>query len=149
MGLGDVTDRPGGDVFGHAADALAAVTLIAHLSQDLLFARGVGEGPAFGDIMGQWLLAEDMLAIMDGADGGRGVVVIGRGHKDDVEILVALVEHLAVIVEDLGPGAVLYAVAHDIGDRLLIDIDQGDEFFLEGAAHAIAAHASRTDDGHP
>ena len=102
--LGDVADGPGGDVLGHAADRLAAIALVAHLRQDLLLPGGLGQGIALGDVVGQRLLAEDVLAVVDGADGRRGVVVVGRGDQDHVEVLVALVEHLAIVVEDLGLG---------------------------------------------
>ena len=148
VGFRDRADGPGGDVLGHAADRLAAIALVAHLRQDLLLPGGLGQGIALGDVVGQRLLAEDVLAVVDRADGGRGVVVIGRGDQHHVEVLVALVEHLAVVVEDLGLGRVLDAVLHHLGDVLLVHVDQGDEVLAQGAAHAVAAHARRADHGH-
>ena len=148
VGFRDGADGPGGDVLGHAADRLAAIALVAHLRQHLLLAGRLGQGVALGDIVGQRLLAEDVLAVVDGADGGRGMVVIGRGDQDHVEVLVALVEHLAIVVEDLGFGRVLDALVHDLGNSLLVHVHQGDEVFAERTAHAVAAHARCADHRH-
>ena len=148
VGFGDRTDGPGGNIFRHAADRLAAIALVAHLRENLLLPGGLGQGIALGDVVGQWLLAEDMLAVVDGADGGRSVVVIGRGDQHHVEVLVALVEHLAIVVENLGLGRLLDTILHNLGDVLLVHIDHGDKVLAEGAAHAIAAHARHADHGH-
>ena len=102
VGFGDLADGPRGDVLGDAADRLAAIALVAHLRQDLLLPGGLGQGIALGDVVGQRLLAKHVLAVVDRPHGSRGVVVIGGGDQDHVEVVMALIEHLAIVVEILG-----------------------------------------------
>ena len=114
-------------------------------------AGGLGQGAALGDVMGQRLLREGGLAALDRADRRRGMVVVRRGDQHDVEILVALVEHLAIVVVDLRLGLAPMTFAellHGAREGIVIDIDQGHEVLAQAAAEGVAAHAARANHGH-
>ena len=85
------------------------MALVAHLRDDLVLPGGLGHGAAFGDRVGQRLLAVDVLALLHGRDGRDRVVMVGRGDHHGVDPLVQLVEHLAEVAEPLGLGIVLEA----------------------------------------
>ena len=127
----DVANGARSDVLGDAADRLAAIALVAHLRQHLLLPGGIGQGIALGDVVGQGFLAKDVLAVVDGTDGSRGMVMIGGGDEDHVEVVVALVEHLAIVEEDLGLGQVLDALPHDLGDVLLVHVSHSYKLLAE------------------
>ena len=65
VGFADLADGAGCNVLGDAADRLAAIALVAHLRQDLLLSGGLGQRIALGDVVGQRLLAKNVLAVVD------------------------------------------------------------------------------------
>ena len=105
--LGDLADRPGPDVFAHQADGLTVVSLVAHLRRHVLFLGGLHQGIALGHVVGHRLLHERRLAQLDRPHRRRGVVMVGRGDEHDVDVLLALVVHLAIVVIVRTPGEVL------------------------------------------
>ena len=149
MRLQHVADRAGRDIFRQKANGLGALTLVAHLGRNLVELGFLDEGPDLVEIVGQRLLNESGLAQPQRADGRRPMMVVRGADQDHVEILVALVEHLAVVVVDLGAGA--FAVAgvldlfHGLGEAALVDVDQGDRPLLGRFADGITAHASGAD----
>ena len=147
--LGDLADGAGGNVLGNAADRLAAIALVAHLRQHLLLPGSFGQRIALGDVLGERLLAKNVFAVVDGPHGRRGMVVIGGGDQDHVDIVVALVEQFAIVVKNLRPGRVLDALLHDLGNVLLVHVRQSHELLAQCATHGVGADARRADHGHP
>ena len=79
------------------------VALVAHLRVDLVLRRLGRERAGFVRCTRSAASRQKtLLAEVDGADRGRGVVVVGRGDQHRVDVLVRVVEHLAVVVEDCG-----------------------------------------------
>jgi len=128
----DAANRPRPNTLHHAADRFAAMSLVAHLRGHFVLAGSLGQGVALVDVVRQRLLAERGLAEIDGPDRSRGVVVVRRGDEHRVEILVAIVEHLAVVVEDFGLGPPGARRFHRGGDRVVVDVDQGDQSLVKG-----------------
>ena len=92
--------------------------------------------------MRQRLLAIDMLAALDGLHRREGVVVIGRGDDDGVDLL-HLVEHLAVVGELLRLGILL----EDAGGVALIHIAQRHDVLALHLAEVVGALAADADAG--
>ncbi len=105
-----LADRAVADPLDQQPARLEGVPLVAHLRDDLVLLGGLGHGTAFGDRVGQGLLAVDVLAMADGRDGRDRMVMVGRGDHHGIDLLVQLVEHLAEIVERFGLGMVLQAL---------------------------------------
>ena len=147
----DVADRAGPDALHQPPVAFAAMSLVAHLRGDLVLLGGLGQLAAFGDVVGQRLLREGGQAALDGPDRRRGMMVVRRGDQHHVEFLVQLVEHLAIVVIDLGFGLVAVAIAvlfQGAGDGVVVDFDDGHEVLAQPGAEGVAAHASHGDRGH-
>jgi len=71
----------------------------------------------------QRLLAVDVHAQLDGRHRGRGVKMVGRGDEHRVDLLVHLVEHLAVVGEGLGKRPVeIPLLLQSLGAPLLLHI---------------------------
>ena len=104
VGLRDVADRPGPDVFAEPADVLAAVSLIAQLRDDLVLLRRRRQPPHLVDAVGHRLLQIDPLPQAHGDHRGHGVMVVRHGDEHRVHLLVKLVEHLPVVIEGLHAG---------------------------------------------
>ena len=102
-----LADGPVADPLDQQAARLEGVALVAHLRDDLVFLGGLGHRAAFGDRVGQRLLAVDVLAVLHGGDRGHGVVMVGRGDHDGVDLFGHLVEHLAEVAELLRLGMVV------------------------------------------
>ena len=143
--LGDVADRPGPDVLADRADRLAVMALVAHLRRHVLFFGGLHQGVALGHVVGHGLLHEGRLAQLDRPHGRRGVVVVGRGNEHDVEILAALVEHLAVIVVGADVGGLVLDPLDGLGHDVVVHVDQGHGPLVGGDARVPAAHAAAAD----
>ncbi len=117
------------------------VVLRAHLRGEFHLGRGLGEEPRLGHGMRQRLLAIDVEAATQGADRGRRVMMVGRGHHDGIEAL--LLQELAIVGVFLGAGV--------LGGRrvqaALIDVAQSDDVLaghfgqVAGAAATDADHA--------
>jgi len=58
------------------------------------------DGEVFGQGQGQWFLAEDVLAGLQGFDGDFGVPVVGCDDADDFDLFV--VENFAVVFDGFG-----------------------------------------------
>ena len=75
------------------------VALVAHLRRQLRVLRGgLADEPRFPDVVGERLLAVDVLAVRQRQVGREGVRVLGGGDDDGVEV-VRLVEDAPEIVE--------------------------------------------------
>ena len=172
--LGHVADRAGPDILAEHANVLAAVPLVAQLRHDFAFAGRLHHEPDFADAVGQRLLAVDVLAQLHGHDRGQGVVMIGDGDEDGVDVLMDLVEHLAIVVElldagrlDVGPLVVdeFLALRHvpfvhvAKGDELLVGrggyrrlplVDDADHHGAElGVGRSLRQHGRRGKDVGP
>ena len=99
--LGDLADDPAPHELAEAAITLAAMPLVAHLRRHLVLVRQLAEAAGLGNIVAERLLAIDALAQLHGDQRRRGMVMVGRGDENGVDLLVQLVEHAAVIGEGL------------------------------------------------
>src|SRR5262245_42673067 len=88
-----------------------------------------------------------MLPELDGADGGRRMVMIGSGDQYGIDVLVALIEHLAIVVIGLRFARLLRQLVHYCPETLLVDINTGNEAFAGCQARIAAALSSTADDG--
>ncbi|MCX5654561.1 MAG: hypothetical protein NTY65_07950 [Planctomycetota bacterium] len=118
------------------------MALVAHLRVDLVLLGLLGKCAALIDVVGERLLAEGVHAHADGPDGGRRVVVVGRGDEDDIDFLAVGVEHLAVIVVGLGVGDLALDLLDGLGDLLVVDVAKGDAPLVGGLTRVAAAHAA-------
>ncbi len=98
----DVADGPVPDPLAERADSIERVALVAQLRHDLVLLGRLHQGPDLGDGVGQRLLTVDVLASLDGRHRNHGVGVVGRPDDHRVDLLVHLVEHLAVVLVHLG-----------------------------------------------
>src|SRR5207248_4789668 len=80
-------DRPGRDPLDRTADALGRVPLVAHLRGDAGLLRHLGDVPGLPEVVGQRLLAVDVLARAHGDGRDVGVQVVRRGAQDGVDRL--------------------------------------------------------------
>ncbi len=78
-------DGAGLDQLDHPPVIVAGMDLRAHLGRDLGLGRRLADDPRLGDVVGQRLLAVDVLAELQGRQGGEGVGVLGRAHDHRVE----------------------------------------------------------------
>ena len=150
--LEDIADSAVLDPFADQARALAGVTLVAHLGDDLGLLGGLGQEAGFLDRVGQGLLNVDMLAQLDGGHGDDGVVVVWRRHGDSIDHLF-LFQHPAeiavlgrLVVHRLFVG--LETVRPDEpGHALVVDVAEGDDVLGADAARVREAHAADADTG--
>jgi hypothetical protein len=88
-------------LLGHAL-AVHGAALVAHLGDEVL---GLGGGVKLADFIygvAEGLLDGDVLAVVDGPHGCWVVGVVWGGDDDAVYLSVHLVEHLAIVVVELG-----------------------------------------------
>ena len=102
---------------------MGADALTAYLQDLVAFFRGVRNGQALVDGVGQRLLAVDVLTGVDRLKNLGGVPVVGRCDEDRVDRLV--VEDLVVVLDGASPsrGALDGAL-----DASLIGVEHGDDF---------------------
>src|SRR5262249_52124797 len=79
--LGHGTDGASPDVLAQQPVTCSTVPLVTHLRGDLVLARLLGQLPGLVQTPRQRLLAEDVLAELDGTDGGRRMMVVWRGDQ--------------------------------------------------------------------
>ena len=98
----DRSDDPGIQVLLQRPPHARGVPLVAHLRRELgIFRRGLADQARLPDVVGQRLLAVDVLAVGQRQVRRKRVGMLGGGDDDRVE-LVGLVEHSAQIVEPAG-----------------------------------------------
>ena len=148
MSFDDISNRAGPDIFAHAPIPFFAVALVAHHRGDLLFFGRLCQRAGLGNIMTKGLLAKHMLAVPEGQQGCRRMVMVRSRHKDSIDFLVHGVEHLPVIRK--GPGRT--AGIRDFSCRRvqmrLINIHQRDHLFAQRRLKTGLASASAADHGH-
>src|SRR5262249_7974807 len=84
------------------------------LANLVVLAGRFDDPPAFADVVADRLLNVDILAGLQRPDGGQGVPVIGRGDRDDVNVLVF--DYPAQVLLELGRHALGLL---DLLDRVL------------------------------
>ena len=140
--LAHLADEPGLEPLADLADALAGVTLVAHLGHDLVRARGLGQGAGLEDIMRDRLLDVDVLAAAHALHRDVGVGMVRRSDDDGVDVL-ALVEHDAEVGERVG----LRELLDRPGAAPEVQVAQGDDVLVGAVAHVAAADAAEADGG--
>ena len=78
--------------------ALGGAALVAHLGGDARLRRDPGHRPRLPHVVGQGLLAVDVLAGLHREDRGVGVEVVRSGDQDGVDRLLLLEHHPEVLV---------------------------------------------------
>ena len=102
MDFRDLADHTAPDQLDDAAAVVAGVALVAHLGDQVgVLFRQREQPSAFLDGVGQGFLHIDVDAALHRHAGGHGVVVIGRGDEDGVDVLLR-VEHPAIVGERRG-----------------------------------------------
>jgi hypothetical protein len=84
-----LADLPVADLFARQSNGVRRPFVAAALDNPVVLLRCADDPPSFGDGIGQWLLAVDVRAGVEGGDGGQRVPVIGCGDGDGVEIAAA------------------------------------------------------------
>ena len=115
------TDDAGHEDFLDRAPGGRRVALVAHLRRQVRVLRGgLADEPGFPDVVGERLLAVDVLAVRQRQVGRERVRVLGGGDDDGVEVVRAVedapeVVELPGLREPLGRGVqrVLVHVAED------------------------------------
>ena len=100
--LADRADRAAFEQFDQPQIAGMLVVLGSHLSCDPFFASQPRDEARFLDGVRKRLLAVNMQAAAEGADSGRGVMVIGGADDDGFEIFP--LQQLAIVEELFGLG---------------------------------------------
>ena len=102
MDFRDLADHTPPDQLDDAPAIVAGVALVAHLGDQAGVLSGQRQqAAALLDGVGQRLLHIDVDTALHRHTGGHGVVVVGRGDEDGVDVLLR-VEHLAVVGERRG-----------------------------------------------
>ena len=97
MDLANLADRAVGDHLLQIAGPVAHGRSGGHLRGDARLAGGLGERAGLVDGPRERLDAQDVLAPPDRVHAYHGVRVVRRGHEHRVDVVVLLVEHLAVV----------------------------------------------------
>ena len=98
------------------------MNLVAHLGADSGSPGGFTQGAGLADGVRERLLEVDVLAQLEGPQGGQGVHVVGGGDHDGVEAVAEPGEHLPVVGEVGGAGAGGVGRA----EALAVDVAEGD-----------------------
>ena len=124
--LADRTDDAGHQDFLDRAPRRRRVALVAHLRRQLrVLRRGLPNEPGFPDVVGERLLAVDVLAVRQRQVGRERVRVLGRRDHDGVEG-VRLVEHAPEVVELLRLREPLGRGVH----RVLVHVAEDDDVLV-------------------
>ena len=92
--------------FTHLANTRTRMPLVPHVGVHLIVVFGPFQRARLPDVMGEWLLSEDMDITFHRGDG-RGKMSVIRGvHTNHVDVLTHLVEHHAEVLKRLGLGRV-------------------------------------------
>jgi len=118
------------------------LSLVAHLCGDFGVARGFGDHTSFVDVVCEGFFAVDVFAELDRGHGDDGVLVVGCGDDDGVDVFL-FVEHLAVVAVALGVG-VGVVDACGVG---VVDVAEGDDVFAGALADIACASAADADAG--
>src|SRR5439155_26693377 len=109
--------------FHRLAQPDRAAALRARLTDTVVLAGRFDNAPAFADVMADRLLDVNVLAGLQGPDGGQGVPVVRRGDADDVNRLVF--DHLANVLLKAGHLPLsLFRGGHAPADPRLIGVAQ-------------------------
>jgi hypothetical protein len=96
------TDDPGREDFLDRPTGGRGVTLIAHLRRQLrVLGGGLADQSRFPDVVGEWLLAVDVLAVRQCEVGGERVRMLRCRDDHSIEVL-GVVEHFSEV--GLPPG---------------------------------------------
>ena len=102
MHLAHRADHPAPDQFDHAAPVVSGMALVAHLGDELRIGLRQPQQQATLRLrIGQGLLHIDVDAALHRPTGGDGVVMVGRGDDDGVDVL-PRIQHPPVVGEALG-----------------------------------------------
>ena len=141
MDVAHLADRPAAEQFHEPEVAGVLVVLRPHLGRQPLLGRELRDEPCFLDGVGEGLLAIDMEAAPQGADGGRSMVMVGGGDDDGVELRVG--EHRPVVGK---PGR-RWESARRGPEGARVDIAESDDVFPRYGIEVRAAAAADAD--HP
>ena len=121
MDLPHRTDGAALNQLNDAAVVVAGVNLRAHLRDALVFGGGFRHLASLGDGVRQRLFAVDVLACLESGQRDNGVVVVGRGDDDRLDVLA---------VDDAAPVAVEDRLGETLPRRrskVFVHVAQGDD----------------------
>ena len=148
MDFAHLADGTGLDELHRQAILGRRMNLDAHLRDELLLPRELGELAALVDVVRQRLLTIDVQAALHGRHCHRRVHVVGRGDVDGSEALF-LVEHLAPVGVDAQVRILLLQIVRlarfHIGDGNKLDVLVADDLRQVRARHAAGAEARVED----
>jgi hypothetical protein len=119
-------------------------SLDAHLGDDLLRAGRLGQLARLPHVVGERLLAVDVLSEVDREHRRGGVGVVRRADVDAVDLAAHLGEELPVVAVELRVGELLRRRV----EALLVDVAERDDLhggMLGDVAQVRAAHAAAAD----
>ena len=142
MDLGYVAESAGLYHLDTLAQSAGGRALVAHLGGDLMLLGGLSQLAGLEDGLGEGLLHEGVLALLDGLHGRGGVVVIGRRNRHRVDVFA--IEHLAVVGVFL---SLLGGPAAGLVEPVLVGITDRHDVFAAAGAHVAGAFSANADTG--
>ena len=121
-------------------------SLIAHLRGHFRLAGDLGHAAGFPQTVRQRLLAINSLPFFHGADRRRRVRVVGRAHRDGVDLSRHLVEQVAKVIKLLGVGKTL----RGFGQFVFVDVaNRHDLAQASGIVRIAVSFAPHSDTSKP
>lgn len=134
--LADFADLSGADQFDGFGIVLAAAPVGAHLGDAIVAAGGIAEDAAFADGGGEGLFDVNILASLEGGEGGDGVPVIGGADGDDVDVLAF--DDTAEVFRGGGAGVAFgFEAFEGVGDALVINVADGGDLDFPGGEEGV------------
>ncbi len=140
---GDVADGFGLDEFDDASVVVGGVDLGAHLCGDAGFDGFFGDGAGFGDGVGEGFFAVDGFFEVEGAHGCGGVVVVGGGDDDGVDVGGFFVEQVAIVAILSGFAVDVVGVVEHVG----VDVAEEGDVLVRQVDDVVPAFVAAADDG--
>ncbi len=142
----DITDHTRANRFDRLANAVARMTLVAHLRDHLVALAGFEESSRLPDVVRERLLCVNMNAALHGRKRSGEMRVVRRRDHHCIDVLVHLVEHHAEVIEERLRRA---PVLHIFCAMVAIYIAERDEVFLAAAllVGLLGNPSARADEG--
>lgn len=142
----DITDHTRANRFDRLANAIAGMTLVAHLRDHLVAIAGFEESSRLPDVVCERLLRVDMNAALHGRKRSCEMRVVRRRDDHGIDLLVHLVEHHAKVVKERLRRA---PVLHVFCAMVSIYIAERHEVFLAAAlfVRLLGNPSARADEG--
>jgi hypothetical protein len=146
MNLSDGADLTLADDLDGAPKTAAGRSLIPHLSAEVFLRSQFPHFARFRNRVSQRFLAETMFSQRHGANRRRRMAVIGRAHRDGVNLIADLIKHFPVINVGLG----LRKSRRSLLESFFVNIAQSDHMTVASGVISVAGSlAVNTNAGEP